>query len=58
MVVFVDLDDEFPDGSAPEKPFQLMVDPNSAPAELSPLKGSEVSKLNINGFSAALSCYP
>lgn len=66
MVVFVDLDDAFPDGSAHlEKPFPLMVDPiASEPAELSTLPTSpnettnEILNPNRNGFSAALSCYP
>ncbi|KAK4865149.1 hypothetical protein LT330_001772 [Penicillium expansum] len=66
MVVFVDLDDAFPDGSAfLEKPFPMMVDPiASEPAELptsrtSPNKTTdEVLNPNRNGFSAALSCYP
>ncbi|KAJ5961731.1 hypothetical protein N7501_006672 [Penicillium viridicatum] len=66
MVVFVDLDDAFPDGSALlEKPFPLMVDPiASEPAELptSPTSPNETTNEilnpNRNGFSAALSCYP
>ncbi|KAJ5848410.1 hypothetical protein N7455_012367 [Penicillium solitum] len=66
MVVFVDLDDAFPDGSAHlEKPFPLMVDPiASDPAELPTLPTSpnettnEILNPNRNGFSAALSCYP
>ncbi|KAF7519121.1 hypothetical protein PCG10_010363 [Penicillium crustosum] len=66
MVVFVDLDDAFPDGSAHlEKPFPLMVDPiASEPAELSTLPTlpnettNEILNPNRNGFSAALSCYP
>lgn len=65
-MVFVDLDDAFPDGSAfLEKPFPMMVDPiASEPAELptsrtSPNKTTdEVLNPNRNGFSAALSCYP
>ena len=64
MVVFVNLDDAFPDGSALlEKPFQLTVDPISEPAELpssptSSEEGAEIPNPNRNGFSAALSCYP
>ncbi|KAJ5415964.1 hypothetical protein N7465_004659 [Penicillium sp. CMV-2018d] len=66
MVVFVDLDDAFPDGSALlEKPFPSMVDPiASDPAELptSPTSPNETTNEilnpNRNGFSAALSCYP
>lgn len=66
MVVFVDLDDAFPDRSALlEKPFPLMVDPiASEPAELptSPTSPNETTNEilnpNRNGFSAALSCYP
>ncbi|KAJ9486044.1 hypothetical protein VN97_g7307 [Penicillium thymicola] len=66
MVVFVDLDDAFPDGSAHlEKPFPLMVDPiASEPAELPTSLSSpnettnEILNPNRNGFSAALSCYP
>lgn len=56
-MVFVDLDDAFD----AEKPFQLMVDPISEPAELpSPPSSeeSEVTNPNRNAFSAALSCYP
>ncbi|KAJ5942146.1 hypothetical protein N7516_002314 [Penicillium verrucosum] len=66
MVVFVDLDDALPDGSAHlEKPFPLMVDPiASEPAELPTSLSSpnettnEILNPNRNGFSAALSCYP
>ncbi|KAJ5597558.1 hypothetical protein N7537_007642 [Penicillium hordei] len=66
MVVFVDLDDAFPDRSAIlEMPFPLMVDPiASEPAELptSPTSPdettNEILNPNRNGFSAALSCYP
>ncbi|KAJ5440807.1 hypothetical protein N7491_003213 [Penicillium cf. griseofulvum] len=63
MVVFVDLDDAIADGSAfLEKPYPLMVDPISDPAELpaSPTfpNEKEILNPNRNGFSAALSCYP
>ncbi|KAJ6189585.1 hypothetical protein N7519_004493 [Penicillium mononematosum] len=65
MVVFVDLDDAFADGSAHlEKPFPLMDPIASDPAELptspsSPNKTTdEIVNPNRNGFSAALSCYP
>ncbi|KAJ5349749.1 hypothetical protein N7541_007476 [Penicillium brevicompactum] len=57
MVVFVDLDDEFPG----LEPFQLKVDPNSEPAALPPspaLSETHSQTLNRSGFSAALSCYP
>lgn len=65
-MVFVDLDDALPDGSAHlEKPFPLMVDPiASEPAELPTSLSSpnettnEILNPNRNGFSAALSCYP
>ncbi|KAJ5169678.1 uncharacterized protein N7500_002461 [Penicillium coprophilum] len=63
MVVFVDLDDAIPDGSAfLEKPFPLTVDPiTSEPAEL-PASSSPnetgILNPNRNGFSAALTCYP
>jgi hypothetical protein len=65
MVVFVDLDDAFADGSAHlEKPFPLMDPIPSDPAELPtspslPNKTTdEIVNPNRNGFSAALSCYP
>ncbi|KAJ5781662.1 uncharacterized protein N7518_010145 [Penicillium psychrosexuale] len=65
MVVFVDLDDSFADGSAfLEKPYPLIADPNTESAELptshtSPNKKTdEILNPNRNGFSAALSCYP
>lgn len=57
MVVFVDLDDEFPG----LEPFQLKADPNSEPADLPPspaLTDVHSQTLNRSGFSAALSCYP
>ncbi|CAI7568000.1 unnamed protein product [Penicillium glandicola] len=63
MVVFVDLDDAFSDGSPFLEPFSI--DPiASEPAELptsptSPNKATEdILNPNRNGFSAALSCYP
>ncbi|KAJ5230841.1 hypothetical protein N7489_011549 [Penicillium chrysogenum] len=65
MVVFVDLDDAFADGSAHlEKPFPLMDPIASDPAELPTSPSSlnkttdEIVNANRNGFSAALSCYP
>jgi hypothetical protein len=64
MVVFVDLDDAFTDGSAHlETPFPVGDPIVSEPAGLSPSSTSETreeesSSPNRNGFSAALSCYP
>ncbi|EKV07299.1 Zn(II)2Cys6 transcription factor [Penicillium digitatum] len=65
MVVFVDLDDSFSDGSAfLEKPFPVVDPIASEPAELptSPISPNEtteeIQNPNRNGFSAALSCYP
>ncbi|KAJ5544754.1 hypothetical protein N7535_006860 [Penicillium sp. DV-2018c] len=64
MVVFVDLDDAFADGSAhSEKQFPLGDPIASEPAGPSPSSASktaeeEGSSPNQNGFSAALSCYP